>query len=707
MDREGNYDISYRHVRRSANNEADRLARRGVHSSAIDFLIHSYNRSFNGFAAKLTDQEQRKIASTEGVVSVFPSKIYKPLTTRSWDFLGFKDTVKRMPTIESDVIIGVLDTGISPGSESFDDEGFGPPPKKWKGKCQSSKNFACNKKLIGARSYTGDSPIDKEGHGTHTSSTAAGRGVKGASLLGLAQGTARGAVPSARIAMYKVCGPDGCPDESILAAFDDAIADGVDILSVSLGLTSPSDYRNDSIAIGSFHAMNKGILTSQSAGNEGPLLGSVGSLAPWLLTVAATSTDRRIENKIVLGNGITLVGNAINTFKLNGTMFPLISGGDAASSNCDIKFARSCGLGCLDKKLVKGKIVFCDQLSDGEEPLLAGALGMIAVDSLVNFPYLSFAYPLPATILSQNSSVAVQLYMNKTKNPQANILKSERFKSKAPIVASFSSRGPNSITSDILKPDLSAPGVEILAAFSPVGKVSQVEEDKRSVKFSIISGTSMACPHATGAAAYVMSFHPDWSPAAIKSALMTTASPMNSSNDAAAEFGYGAGNIDPVKAVHPGLVYEAAKDDYIKMLCAQGYTTKMVRLISGDMSSCPTGTTQSVRDLNYPSMAVNVKSGKPFKVNFSRVVTNVGSKNATYKATISTASQLKITVTPSVLSFKSLHEKQHFILTVAGKGLKPTSQYSISLVWSDGFHSVRSPIVVSTYIKNPKTLNQQ
>ncbi|XP_077236864.1 subtilisin-like protease SBT4.13 [Tasmannia lanceolata] len=665
-------------------------------SSAADSLIRSYNRSFNGFAAKLTEEEQEKIASMEGIVSVFPSKIYKPLTTRSWDFLGFPDTVKRIPTVESDVIIGLLDTGIWPDSESFNDEGFSPPPKNWKGKCQSSKNFTCNKKLIGARSYTGDSPIDTVGHGTHTSSTAAGREVKGANLFGLAEGNARGAVPSSRIAMYQVCNQLSCTSETILAAFDDAIADGVDILSVSLGPTVPPDYSNDPVAIGSFHALNKGILTSQSAGNGGPSIGSLSSNAPWLLTVAATSTDRRIENKIELGNGVTLVGIAINTFELNGTLFPLITGGDAASSSCDIEFARGCELGCLDKELVKGKIVFCDQHSQGEGPLTAGALGMILEDSQMSYSDDSTAYPIPATLLSPKSSAAVELYMNKTKNPQANILKSEGFKSKAPKVASFSSRGPNSFTSDILKPDISAPGVDILAAFSPLGKMSEFNVDKRSVKFNILAGTSMACPHATGAAAYVMTFHPDWSPSAIKSALMTTASPMNSSNDATAEFGYGAGNIDPVKAVDPGLVYDASKDDYIQMLCAQGYTTQKVRLISGDNSSCPSGTTLSVRDLNYPSMAVKVESGRPFEANFSRIVTNIGLANSTYKATVYAPSQLTITVTPSVLSFKSLNEKQHFIVTVAGKGLKATSQYSLSLEWSDGIHNVRSPIVVYT-----------
>ncbi|KAK1271741.1 hypothetical protein QJS04_geneDACA016197 [Acorus gramineus] len=148
--------------------------------------------------------------------------------------MGFPQNVSRQ-TFENDVVVGLLDTGVWPESDSFNDEGMGPPPAKWKGSCQSS-NFTCNNKIIGARFYhigdnsSGDSPRDTEGHGTHTASTAAGRQVSGANFFGLREGTARGGVPSARIAVYKVCWFDDCHDVDILAAFDDAIADGVDLI---------------------------------------------------------------------------------------------------------------------------------------------------------------------------------------------------------------------------------------------------------------------------------------------------------------------------------------------------------------------------------------------------------------------------------------------------------------------------------------------
>lgn len=170
--------------------------------------------------------------------------------------------------------------------------------------------------MIGARYYKGPgedvtSARDTIGHGTHTASTAAGRRVKGANFFGIAQGYARGAVPSARIAVYKVCDVNGCSDSSILAGFDDAIADGVDILSVSLGGIGAANYSSDSLAIGSFQAMLRGILTSQSAGNSGPDAGTIVSVAPWLFTVAASSIDRQIVTEAIVGDKVFRVINFV------------------------------------------------------------------------------------------------------------------------------------------------------------------------------------------------------------------------------------------------------------------------------------------------------------------------------------------------------------------------------------------------------------
>ncbi|KAK1583335.1 hypothetical protein Q3G72_022858 [Acer saccharum] len=445
-------------------------------SSLENILVRSYRRSFNGFAAKLTDNERQKLASMDGVVSVFPSRTLHLQTTRSWDFMGFNESVTRKRNIESDIIVGVIDTGIWPESDSFSDEGFGAPPKKWKGACRGGKNFTCNNKIIGARYYnsstSGDSTRDEEGHGSHTASTAA---------------------------------DNGCGDADILAAFDDAIADGVDLITISIGAHSAIEFNEDPIAIGAFHAMAKGILTVNSAGNDGPYFSSVSSVAPWLFTVAASSTDRLIVDNIILGDGKTVQGSSINSFSLDGRKLPLVLGKEVLSSNCPKENAEACIVGCLDSRKVKGKIIICDTVSGYQGALGAGAAGSILQTILSKED--AFIFPFPASAVSSEEYNAILSYKNSTRNPQAEILKSEAIKnSTAPVVTKFSSRGPNSLVPEILKPDITAPGLQILAAYSPIASDSF---DKRSFKYKILSGTSMACPHVSGVAAYVKTFHPD------------------------------------------------------------------------------------------------------------------------------------------------------------------------------------------------------
>ncbi|KAK6160022.1 hypothetical protein DH2020_003403 [Rehmannia glutinosa] len=625
------------------------------------------------------------------VVSIFPSRTLWPQTTRSWDFLGLHEDVNQHSNTASDIVIGVLDSGIWPESESFSDQGFGPIPKKWKGVCNGGSNFTCNKKLIGARFYTSGVPNaetarDTIGHGTHTASTAAGNYVKDASFYGIAQGTARGGVPSARIAAYKVC-HSGCKEADILAAFDDAIADGVDIITISLGSFMAMEMRYDSISIGSLHAMQKGILTVHSAGNNGFAPETVSSVAPWILTVGASSMDRGIITNIALGNGKKIDGKSVNAFKMNGTEFPLVYGKDV-TGNCSEISARLCYPGCLNSSLVSGKIVLCDEIKGIEEALNAGASGTIAKTGKTSD--VSFVVPMPASALLTNNLKLVQDYINSTKEAKAFISTSETTKNiDAPLVASFSSKGPNPIIADILKPDITAPGVEILAAYSPVAPVSSnYISDERSVKYNVLSGTSMSAPHAAGAAAYVKSVHPDWSPSAIKSAIMTTAWRMDPTKHKDAEFSYGAGHINPINATNPGLIYETNKEDYIKMLCKIGYPTETVQNLFKDNSiDCSKLKQVEVTDLNYPSMAIEVKKA------FSRTVTNVGLANSTYTATIDkSTSDCNITVEPATLSFKQMNEKKPFVVTVKGDQVR--SMISSSLVWSDGVHFVRSPIVV-------------
>ncbi|WCJ26144.1 Subtilisin-like protease [Euphorbia peplus] len=676
----------------------------GSGSSAKDSLVYSYGRSFNGFAARLSDEEVEKLSEMEDVVSVIPNHILKIHTTRSWDFMGLPKDKLGAPQ-QGDVVIGLLDTGVWPESASFNDSGIGPPPAKWKGMCQGEGNFTCNNKIIGARYYNSEnfydvtdfkSPRDSEGHGTHTASTAAGAEVQGASYLGLAQGTARGAVPFGRVAVYKVCWSFGCSSADILAAFDDAIADGVDILSVSLGAPFAFPYMDDPIAIGSYHAMKYGILTSNSAGNSGPSPYTASNVAPWTLTVAANTIDRKFVATAVLGNGKFITGLSINNFMMNGT-YPLIWGGDAAnySAGADPDIAKFCVDGSLNSYIAAGKIVFCEAIWDGSGVLLANGVGTIMADAEYSNDF-AFSYPLPATVINVADGQQVLNYIKSTENPTATILVSEAFTDViAPSVVSFSSRGPNMISPDILKPDLTAPGVDILAAWSPVSPPSINYEDKRSVNFNIISGTSMSCPHASGAAAYVKAVNPSWSPAAIKSALMTTAIIVDPRKHRDLEFAYGSGQINPSAAINPGLVYDASQADYINFLCKQGYNSTTLRLITGDNSSvCNDIQPGRAWDLNYPSFSLAIEDGQPIDAMFTREVTNVGLPNSTYNVNMYIPSYISVIVEPSVLSFSTVGQKQTYTVKVSGPKIFQQPIISGAIVWTSGAYFVRSPLVV-------------
>ncbi|XP_050210981.1 cucumisin-like [Mercurialis annua] len=677
------------------------MLQQALGSDGSDSMIYSYKRSFNGFAAKLTGEQMLKLAGMEGVVSVFPSEKKELHTTRSWDFMGFSKHVSRNTVLESNIIIGMLDTGIWPESESFTDENFGPPPTKWKGICQESSNFTCNNKIIGARYYRSDgyfgpndivSPRDSEGHGSHTSSTAAGNLVHRASMDGLGSGIARGGVPSARIAVYKICWSDGCYDADILAAFDDAISDGVDLISISVGGFTAKDYFNDSIAIGAFHAMKHGIFTSASAGNSGPEPATMSNFAPWFLSVAASTIDRKFFTKVKLGNGDTYEGVSINTFDLNHKMYPVIYGGNAPDvrKGFNESISRYCIKNSLDKKLVKGKIVLCDYISSGETQLVAEAIGTIMQDGY--YQDVAYNFPLPASHLNLDDGFKVSEYVNRTRKPKATIFKSVAKKDKlAPYIVSFSSRGPNPITKDILTPDISAPGVDILAAWSEGTSVTGIEGDDRVIGFNIISGTSMACPHATAAAAYVKSFNPTWSPAAIKSALMTTAFPMNPKTNPEAEFAYGAGHINPIKAINPGLVYDTTENQFIQFLCGQGYTTKQLHLLTNDKTNCSNFPKTTSSDLNLPSFTLSALSGRSIGRVFHRTVTNVGLADSSYNAIVNTRKGLKINVSPDVLYFKNVGEQKSFVVTVIAK--MGNASISGSLIWDNGEHQVRAPIL--------------
>ncbi|KAH7837867.1 hypothetical protein Vadar_019105 [Vaccinium darrowii] len=706
----------------------------GSTEKAKESIFYSYTRDINGFAATLDEVEAAAIARHPNVVSVFLNKAKHLHTTHSWEFLMLENTgvvrhnsLWKKANYGEDIIIGNLDTGVWPESKSFSDKGFGPVPSKWKGFCQNDTRTGvpCNRKLIGARyfdktylSYGGvlnasdNSPRDNDGHGSHTLSTAGGNFVPGANIFGLFNGTAKGGSPKARVAAYKVCWPPileggGCYDGDILAAFDAAIHDGVDVLSVSLG-GAPSDYFGDPTAIGAFHAVRKGVVVVCSAGNDGPDDYSATNLAPWIITVGASTIDRAFVTLVELPNGKRFEGTSISKPLPGGHKFyPLISSAQAKAKNASAEDAMLCKEGTLDHKKVKGKILVClrgdnARVDKGMQAALAGAVGMILCnDESTGSEIIADPHFLPASHINYTDGLAVYAYLKSTKHPKAFISASiaEMHTKPAPFMASFSSKGPNFETPEILKPDITAPGVSIIAAYTGARSPTENDFDKRRTAFTTESGTSMSCPHVSGVVGLLKKLHPDWSPGAIKSAIMTTArtrdntvNPMlNGSFLEATPFSYGAGHIRPNRAADPGLVYDLNTIDYLNFLCGIGYNQTKIKLFSNAPYNCPSNF--SLIDFNYPSITVPNLSGS---VTVSRKVKNVGSPGV-YAAHIRHPRGVLISVEPKVLKFDKTGEEKSFKLTLTNKKLGGPGEYEFGqLTWSDGHHYVRSPIVVAS-----------
>ncbi|XP_051145151.1 subtilisin-like protease SBT4.14 isoform X2 [Andrographis paniculata] len=647
------------------------------------------------------------MSDKDEVLLVFPNQYRKLHTTKSWEFIGLRPQSKRNLKVESDIIVGLLDTGITPQSESFNDKGLGPPPAKWKGTCGRYANFSgCNNKLIGARYFKLDrlsdpndilSPIDTDGHGTHTSSTLAGSLIPNANLNGLAKGTARGAVPSARVAMYKVCwASTGCADMDILAAFDAAISDGVDIISISIGgLTG--NYTSDSIAIGAFHAMRKGILTVASAGNDGPYRGSVVNHAPWILTVAASGIDRQLRSKVELGNGEIVSGIGVNTFEPKKKLYPLTSGIDVAKNSDTKEASRYCIENSMDPTKVQGKLIYCKLGSWGIDSVVRGLGGIGTVIESESFLDAAQIFMAPATMVNGTIGEKINNYMHSTKSASAVIHKTEEVKIEAPFVASFSSRGPNPGSKHVLKPDITAPGIDILASYTPLKSLTGLKGDTQYSNFTFMSGTSMACPHVGGVAAYVKSFHPTWSPAAIKSAIMTTAKGMQPKVNRDKEFAYGSGQLNPTKAIKPGLIYDIDDMSYIQFLCREGYKGSAIGTLlgQGPINCSKLLPAKSEDAINYPTMQLALKRNQETTIGvFRRTVTNVGPRISVYNATIKAPKGVQITVKPMSLSFSKPLQKRSFTVVVKAKLKANVLIKSGLLIWRCGNYTVRSPIVV-------------
>nr|GMD17617.1 CO(2)-response secreted protease-like [Ipomoea batatas] len=652
-------------------------------------LVYTYTNGFSGFSARLTAKEAGSIAQNPGVVLHKSAAAAQPLSSS-----------------EADTIIGILDSGIWPESPSFNDDGMGPIPAKWKGKCEDGDDFNssnCNRKIIGARYYPDSLQIpsarDIEGHGTHVASTAAGSLVDDASYHGQASGTARGS--------------------AILKAFDDGIKDGVDVLSLSLGPGGgrKPDFSTDVVAIGAFHAVERGIVVVCSAGNSGPRRSTVVNEAPWIFTVAASTVDRDFQSQIVLGDNTVIKGGGIYIGKLKKRpVYPLATGALVKSERATESDARDSLPLSLDPEKAKGKIILCetrnpisyfdDRINEVKN---AGGVGVILifVDPEERMMALKFWWFFRDPAILEKEANQVFSYISSTKNPLATILPTVTVTGSkpAPAVAYFSSRGPSLASVNILKPDICAPGVDILAAWPDNIDGDEIIPVKSHPGYNLESGTSMSCPHISGIVATVKAQNPNFSASAIRSAVMTTATQTNNLNAPitttdgaiATPYDIGAGELNPTAALNPGLVYQTEIADYLQFLCATGYNTSQIRLISSTVPKgfkCPKKSTEDmISDINYPSIAVsNLKNGEPKAI--TRTVSNVGPEESVYTATIEALADIEVTVTPNKLVFTKQEKKLSYTVTFTASSSLKTDTFG-SITWTSGTHRVRSPIIVS------------
>ncbi|KAG0564287.1 hypothetical protein KC19_8G099000 [Ceratodon purpureus] len=722
----------------------------------MDTLHHVYHHVLNGFSARLTPEQVDFMATLPCVIAVYPDRIHQAQTTHTPEFLGLSDEDSELwpeSKYGENVIIGVMDTGIWPERLSFSDRLLKPIPawKGWKGECEAGTNFTaanCNNKIIGARyilkgfeaeigpinDTVADyrSPRDyTSGHGTHCASIAAGRWAYRASALGQAKGTARGMAPRARIAVYKVIWTyqnlTAATESDLIQGFDQAVEDGVDILSVSIAprlVTEAGipDLWQNVIDIATFNAAKRGVFVSVAGGNSGPREETIGNVSPWMTTVAATTTDRDILSDVVLGDGTIVTGrcSAYDGKALMGKAIPMIYGGDASISRNVVENASFCQPGTLNESLVTGKILLCDYDFPKHRfpyPLPNGTVGVI----LANTAELGdrIQVPVDTMIIIGRGLIPIVNVGNVARErlmayirgvtgtpPTANILRATTVYNvtPAPEVATFSSRGPINIAERLetqwLKPDIAAPGQDILAAY--VG----------NQQYAYMSGTSMACPHISGIAALLRSVHPNWSPAAIKSAMMTTATTFDNRNEtitaaetgmAATPWAFGAGFVQPEKAMNPGLVYDMGSTDHLLFLCGLGYNYNMIRLFDMDAGfECPSNPPARIEDANLPSF-VAVFPAPPVGANatiisFNRTLTNVATGGSTYRASVHVEQEAKfdVVVEPAMLTFASEGSVQKFTLLVSPRAgaVFSVRDYFATISWSDGVHVVQSPVAI-------------
>ncbi|MGB5626398.1 MAG: S8 family serine peptidase [Woeseiaceae bacterium] len=725
--------------------------------------VYSYQFGLNGFAARMSSAQAQKLENLPEVLNVWEDEI-RPMALRySPTFLGLFDGdggLRSAEGLDGDgVIIGVIDSGVAPEHPALRDTQEADRPKlcrsswadttflgqwlcrrfkklpdvlvfeapeSWSGVCEAGERFEetdCNNKLIGARWFIDGalesgpiddgeirSPRDVDGHGTHTMTTAAGNRAS-ASIFGTSLGDIEGIAPKARVAAYKACWlrpgatRASCNTSDLVNAIDSAVADGVDIISYSIGSSIRRISAPDDIAL--LAATKAGVLAVVAAGNDGPNLGTIGSPAggPWVITAAASSRDGEssvealqiTEPPALAGKYATREANFTPPLQdsdpIEGPLV-LVDDDDVSLPNGSTGTSSDACQALINSDEISGNIALIQRTGCPFEDMVknaadAGAIAAV-VYNIAGDPIVMFGTEglsdIPALMIGQADANLILAELDAGNDVTAVLDKSFLLTTAdtGNVMATFSARGPASV-GEILKPDVTAPGINILAGFTPDAANATSGEN-----FAFLSGTSMSTPHVAGAAALLLQAHPTWTPSAIKSALMTTA---RQDVDASAGLGdanpfdFGAGHIVPNKAFDPGLIFDVSDDEYDAFAC--GTESPAVSSTRCDELAAA-GLSFAASDLNQPSISVSTLA---VQKSVQRRVTNVGDEAGSYTVAVSAPPGMGIDVSPSTLALGPGDSATFDVTSTYLSGPLDLWRFG-SLTWSSETRDVYVPIAV-------------
>lgn len=690
--------------------------------------VYNYTHAINGFAAELTPAQATRLASDSAVIAIEADAAQQVQAVPSTDFLGLtgEDGVWNAnggaETAGEGTIIGVIDTGIAPENLSFAGEPLGTVEgdapyysslgqitydkadgNKYVGTCQVGVGFLlsdCSTKIVGAQFFpigfalgagtplSGEylSPRDGNMHGSHTASTSAGNFEVPATVGTRDFGTISGMAPAAKIAAYKVCwtgvAMSACFSTDLVAAIDQAVADGVDVLNFSIGGgAATTTVSATGEAFGG--AASAGIFVAASAGNSGPGASTLDNAAPWLTTVGA-STIPSYEATVQLGNGESYPGASIVVAPDAPLTGPLVTATSVAMTGATTP--ELCEANELDPAKAAGKIVVCERgvsprLDKSAEVARAGGIGMVLVNPTPSSLDLD-NHVIPTVHVDAQYRERVYGYAE-TAGATTTLVdgNTTNITSPAPQMAGFSSRGPVLADgSDLLKPDITAPGVAILAAgASEIGGEGT---------YAFLSGTSMSSPHIAGLALLYFGVHPNATPSEVKSAMMTTAYNTLDATGATVTdpFSQGAGHVDPTRFFSAGLLYLNGSSDWESYKKFNGYSTAS-DVVAVDSSN-----------LNLASLAIGSLSTKE---TLTRTVTSTGP--GAFEVDIMGMDGVDVTVSPSTMTFDAAGETQKFTVTFDRTTAPNDAWVTGSMNWISDSIVVHSPMAVLPVDAQPES----